>query len=59
MTDTRTEPHRGGAGGPPGAGSNFRCRYSQPRGALVGADTSVAGDLSSAAAGVGDTGFEI
>jgi hypothetical protein len=27
--------------------------------ALVGADTSVAGDLSSAAAGVGGTGFEI
>lgn len=27
-------------------------------GALVGADTSVAGDLSSAAAGIGDTGFE-
>ena len=28
-------------------------------GALIGADTSVAGDLASAAAGVGDTGFEI
>jgi hypothetical protein len=28
-------------------------------GALVGADTSVAGDLSSAAAGIGDTGFQI
>ena len=28
-------------------------------GALVGADTSVAGDLSSAAAGIGDAGFEI
>jgi hypothetical protein len=28
-------------------------------GALVTADTSVAGDLSSAAAGIGDTGFEI
>src|SRR5271156_514891 len=28
-------------------------------GALVGADTSVAGDLSSAGAGVGDTGLEI
>jgi hypothetical protein len=28
-------------------------------GALVGADTTVAGDLSSAAAGIGDTGFEI
>jgi hypothetical protein len=28
-------------------------------GALVGTDTTVAGDLASAAAGVGDTGFEI
>jgi hypothetical protein len=28
-------------------------------GALVGADTSVAGDLSSAAAGIGDTSFRI
>jgi hypothetical protein len=59
VTDTRTSRTAAELAARQAQAQIFAADIRGRAGALVGADTSVAGDLSSAAAGVGDTSFEI